>query len=103
MSKRMSISEARQKLFELVEYVSTQEEAVVFIEHRDKAEKVVLLSEARLRFLETHVRELKKQKSSPFNLAGSITSELSDEALEASLKTLQKEASTLTSTKHEAI
>jgi prevent-host-death family protein len=55
MVKRVNISEARSRLFELVDYVSA-EGGVVLIEHRGRAERAVLVSEAHLHYLETSLR-----------------------------------------------
>ena len=90
MTRRMSISEARRKLFELAEYVATQD-GVVFIEHRGKRERVALVSEARLTYLEASLRELKRQSVKPFRLVGSIVSELSDDELEHALMEMRSE------------
>jgi len=91
MTRHMSISEARRKLFELAEYVAAQD-GVVFIEHRDKRERVALVSEARLNYLEASLRELRRQVVKPFRLAGSIVSELSDDELEHALQELRSDA-----------
>lgn len=102
MSKHLSISEARAKLFELMDYVN-REGAVVVIEHRDRSERAVLLSEARLKFLETHLRALKKQRGKPFTLAGSISSALSDADLEVSLAELKTEQQHLATVKADTL
>lgn len=86
MTRRISISEARGKLPELAKFLARHPDQVVLVEHRDLKERLALTTEAHLRYLETMVRELKRQTSRPFSLSGSLASELDDEALEAALQ-----------------
>lgn len=52
MPVRKGISEARRRLFELVDRVLDHPDEAVFIEHRDRAERVALVAETRLSALE---------------------------------------------------
>lgn len=69
--KRMTVAEARAKLYDLVEYVTETPDSAVVIEHRDRRERAVLVDESHYRYLEAMTREAKKD-AKPFKLAGSI-------------------------------
>lgn len=45
MDKKLKISEARAKLFDLVDYVTGEDQGVVLIERRNKPERAALVSE----------------------------------------------------------
>lgn len=79
MKKRMSVSEARASLYELVDYVTDTPEAQVVIEHRNRKGRAILVDEARYRYLETTLRELEKRDAKPFKLFGSMTSAVPDD------------------------
>ena len=85
VGKPLSISQARGKLPELARYLSSHPDQVVLVEHRDLDETLAVTTLSHLRYLETQVRELKKQAARPFRLAGSIASRLSDDELERNL------------------
>jgi PHD/YefM family antitoxin component YafN of YafNO toxin-antitoxin module len=51
MSDSTKISDARRRLFDLVDQVIEHDD-VVYIEHRDRSERVALVREGRLRYLE---------------------------------------------------
>jgi len=51
MSDSTNISRARRDLFELVDRVLDSDEAV-FIRHRDRSERVAMVRESRLKYLE---------------------------------------------------
>lgn len=68
MTKRAGISEARRRLFDLVDWVLEHPDEVVYIEHRDRAERVALVREDRLAYLERREREA----GPPEPLVGSI-------------------------------
>ena len=89
---RLSISEARARLPELAQRVMDSPHEVVIIEHRDYEERVVLTSERHLQYLEALAENTRMQKSAKFKLAGSITSDLSDDELAAALAALREEA-----------
>lgn len=91
MSRRIKISEARGRLPELAKYLIRNPDQVVLVEHRDLDERLALITEGHLRYLETMVMELRKKVTRPFKLAGSITSHLSDEELEAALRQMREE------------
>lgn len=95
MRRRINISEARGKLPELARFLSRHPDAVVLVEHRDLPERLALTTEGHLRYLEARVEELQKEASRPFRLAGSITSELSDEELEVRLQELRRKEAML--------
>ena len=52
MAEHTGISEARRRLFELVDRVLDHPDEAVYIEHRDRPQRVALVSEARLESLE---------------------------------------------------
>ena len=69
--KRMTVAEARAKLYDLVEYVTKTPDSSVVIEHRDRKERAVLVDEGHYKYLEAMTQEAKKG-ARPFKLAGSI-------------------------------
>lgn len=85
MTRKLKVSEARAQLFDLVDYVTSREEGVVLIEHRDRPERAALLSEGHLRYLYTTIEELEKRNRSPFRLKGSAKLLVSPEELEAGI------------------
>jgi PHD/YefM family antitoxin component YafN of YafNO toxin-antitoxin module len=89
---RISISEARARLPELAQSVMDSPGRVIIIEHRDRKERVVLTAESYLRSLERKVEAMKQQPTAPFKLFGSMTSDLTDEELEAALAAMRAEA-----------
>ena len=93
MGKRVKVpvSEARAKLFELTDLVRRSDDTVVVLEHRGSGQHVALVREARLAYLETKVKELEKREEKPFKLAGSLTTDLDDEALEQALREIRRE------------
>lgn len=94
MKKRMTVSEARAKLFDLVEYVTDTPDAAVVIEHRNRKERAVLVDESHYQYLEAMAREVKKQ-ARPFRLAGSIHSDLSADELEEEMAENRREQARL--------
>jgi hypothetical protein len=91
----IKISQARSRLPELAKYLARHPDQVVLVEHRDLDERIALTTEGHLRYLETLVKELRKQVSRPFRLAGSITSALEEEELEVALKEVKAEQARL--------
>ena len=89
---RISISEARARLPELAQRAMAAPGAVIVIEHRDYSENLVLTTEAHLRMLETLVEKSTIKRNAPFRLAGSMTSDLTDEELEIAIATARAEA-----------
>jgi PHD/YefM family antitoxin component YafN of YafNO toxin-antitoxin module len=85
MDKKLKISEARAKLFELVDYVTSEEQRVVLIERRDKPERAALVSEGHLRYLYATIEGLERKDRSPFRLKGSMNLLVGPEELEAAL------------------
>jgi PHD/YefM family antitoxin component YafN of YafNO toxin-antitoxin module len=71
MDRCVKISEARARLFDLVDQVTEAREGVVLIEHRDRAERTALISERYLRYLQSTIAELRKSRGPAFRLAGS--------------------------------
>lgn len=92
MENIVSISDARARLPELAKHLANNPEDVVIIEHRDLPERIVMVNENYLRFLETLVKEKVKPKTGGFRLAGSITSDLSDDELDAFLEAMRVDA-----------
>lgn len=66
--KRTGISEARRRLFDLVDWVIDHPDEVLYIEHRDRAERVALVREDRLAYLERRERDAHPPRS----LVGSV-------------------------------
>ena len=91
MAKRFSISEARDKLPQIAKLLRRSPHEVVLVEHRDVDERLAIVSEQHLRDLESLVKTLKAKLTQPFQLAGSINSNLSDNELEDALKTMREE------------
>src|SRR3972149_10589043 len=90
-ARSLSISEARARLPELARYWRGEPAGVVFIEHRDRAERLALITERRLRYLESLVGASMVREGGSFQLAGSMTSELDDEELEKALMAVKRE------------
>lgn len=91
MTRRLTISEARGNLLQLARFLADHPHEVVLVEHRDLDQRIALTTEGHIRYLESVMRELKKQVGRPFKLAGSIASSLSDEELEAALRATREE------------
>ena len=88
---RVPISTARAKLFQLTDLVRTSgDDTVVVLEQRGGPEQVALVRESRLAYLEARVTELEKRDEQPFRLAGSLTSDLDDGALEDVLRDIRR-------------
>lgn len=94
MARTVKISEARARLFRLVDDV-IDTDGIVSIEHRDREERVLLVSEKRFRYLEETLNELKKRTETLFHLAGSIDLLVSEEELEEALKEARAEQARL--------
>lgn len=86
----IGISEARARLLELASRVANRRGDVIVIENRRRGERVVLTAEAYLRSLEAVVSESQKQGAAAFELEGSITSDLSAEALAEAIRSLRQ-------------
>lgn len=91
MPRRVNITEARARLPELARYVARSDDKVVLIEHRDMEEPLALTTAAHLDYLNLLIAELRKCAGEPFQLAGSIASDLSDDELETALAELRAE------------
>lgn len=92
MKKPLNISDARARLPELAKFLVQHPADVVLVEHRDLDDRIALITERHLRYLENMVEELKKQRTRPFRLVGSITSQLEDDEVDAALDALRAEA-----------
>lgn len=95
MSRSMSISEARARLPELARYLRRSPRQVVFIEHRDMDERLALVTESHLHYLESLVTAAERRRASSFKLAGSMKSDLPDEEIEEALAAIKKEQGVL--------
>ena len=75
MARRVTISTDRRDLFELFEDVVNEKTDKVVIEHRNVAERAVLVRETYVKHLEMLVDTLKRREppSKPFFLIGSAT------------------------------
>ena len=86
------MSKARAKLFALADLVrGSGDDTAVVLEQRGGGEGVALVREARLNYLEDAVKQMEKPSEKPFKLAGSLSSELDDNALTELLRDLRKE------------
>jgi hypothetical protein len=86
------MSKARAQLFALADLVrGSGDDTAVVLEHRGGGEGVALVREARLNYLEDVVKQMEKPSEKPFTLAGSMSSDLDDEALLQLLKDVRKE------------
>ncbi len=73
MPKIVGASQARAELFRLMDEVVEFPEQTVLIQRRGREERVALVREGRLRFLETCLAALEaRQPSKPFQLIGSL-------------------------------
>ena len=89
---RLSISEARGRLFHLADLVrQAGDDTVVVLEQRGQAEPVALVREARLAYLEERVLQRDRTRDASFTLAGSLASDLDDAALEQALREIREE------------
>jgi PHD/YefM family antitoxin component YafN of YafNO toxin-antitoxin module len=99
MDKKLKISEARAKLFDLVDYVTGEDQGVVLIERRNKPERAALVSEEHLRYLYATIEGLESKQRSPFRLKGSMKLLVSPEELEAALGEGRREQAALAARK----
>ena len=100
MPKTVTASQARAKLFDLIEYVSQSPGERVVICHRDHKERTALVSENHLRYLEAIAGEYRKQAGDePFSLFGSIELLCSPEELEETLAEMRQERARLVEAK----
>lgn len=99
MDKKLKISEARAKLFDLVDFVTGEEQGVVLIERRNNPERAALVSEEHLRYLYATIEGLESKQRSPFRLKGSMKLLVSPEELEAALGEGRREQAELAARK----
>jgi hypothetical protein len=99
MARSISISKARAQLPALARYLRRSPDQVVFIEHRDMRERLALITEARLRYLESLVEAAAKRGKGTFRLAGSMTSKLADDELEVEIAKIKQEDRELSAAK----
>jgi|GEM_PF-3733722 len=72
MYRCVKISDARARLFDLVDEVIGGPEGVVLIEHRDRPERAALIGERYLRYLQRTISELRREAGHTFRLSGSV-------------------------------
>lgn len=101
MERKLKISEARAKLFALVDYVTREEQGVVLIERRDRPERAALVSEEHLRYLYATIEGLERRGRAPFRLRGSMKLLVSPEELESALAEGRREQAELAARKFE--
>ena len=70
--KKLSVSEARAKLFDLVEQVTSDPQAEVVIEHRNQKSRAVLVDAGQYRYLKATAEAVRRVNEPPFQLYGSI-------------------------------
>lgn len=95
MDRTVGISEARKTLFELVDRVTRDEEAIVWIEHRDREERAALVGARHLRSLHARVEALQR-RTRPFRLAGSLRPTGDADGLGAALDDLRRDGAAAT-------
>lgn len=94
MKKRWTISQARARLSDLVAEV-LRTDAAFSIEHRDREERVLLVSEKRYRYLEDTLDRLSGDVDQPFPLAGSMELCGTEVELERDLVRIREEQAAL--------
>ncbi len=94
MRRRWSISEARARLSELVAEV-LRSDAAISIEHRDREERVLLVSEKRYRYLEETVDRMASESGRASPVAGSAELRGSEAELERDLARIREQAAAL--------
>ncbi len=77
--KKLSVSEARAKLFDLVEQVTADPQEEVVIEHRSQKGRAVLVDEGHYEYLKAQAAGLKQIRERPFQLRGSMQLAVSPE------------------------
>jgi len=92
MERPMGISEARARLPELARRIVAAPGRVEYITHRDLEEDIVMTTRSHLRFLEDSLAEMRRRSASSFRLAESMSSDLPDEAIEATLARVKSQA-----------
>lgn len=70
--KKLSVSEARAKLFDLVEQVTADPQEEVVIEHRSQKGRAVLVDAGHYEYLKAAAAGLKQIRERPFKLKGSM-------------------------------
>ena len=89
---RITISEARARLPELAQLAMESPGAIVIIEHRDYKERLALTTEGYVRLLEETIMKLKSLLDlPPFQLEGSLQTDLTPEEMEAELMAMRAE------------
>ena len=94
MKRNWSISEARARLSELVAEV-LRSDATISIEHRDREDRVLLVSERRYRYLEEAAERAASESGRALPVAGSMELCGSDGELEQDLARIREEAAAL--------
>ena len=92
MAKRVKVplSSGRAKLFELAEMVRSGDNTVVVFEHRGSTEKVALVRESRLTYLEARIAELEKSVKKTGSMRGSLTTDLTEDQLDELLRDIRR-------------
>lgn len=99
MARTLKISEARRRLFDLVNEVTSDDQEVVLIEHRDNPKRAALVSEEYLHGLESRIAALVKERAPEFRLAGSMRLLVGEDELEAALDRTRADQAALASGK----
>lgn len=86
------MSTARKELFHLADLVRTSgDDTVVILNQRGHAEPVAMVREARLAYLEAREAAADKAETRPFKVAGSLSTDAGDQAVEDLLRELRRE------------
>ena len=102
MAASYNISEARARLPQIAQSLVREPGSVVYIDHRDLDERLVVTTERHLRYLETMIERLRERAGATFSLAGSIQAP-SDEDVDAVLAEIRAEGAGLAAEKLDGI
>lgn len=90
--KELTVSEARARLFELVEQVTGNPDEPVVIEHRNKGGRAVLVDADRYDYLASLARGVMKVHERPFQLYGSMQLGVPEDEFDAWLDENRRDA-----------
>ena len=95
MARILKISEARKKLFDLVDDVIDRADEVILIEHRDRMERAALVNENYIVYLQATIDALRSERSGEFRLAGSMRLAVGEDELETAIADIRKSQNAL--------
>ena len=95
MPKHLNISEARARLTEMAHRIADSPGRVEYITHRDLEDDIAMTTRSHLRFLEDSRAQLRSRATDSFRLAESMSTECSEEEVEAALAAVKRRAEEL--------